>query len=160
MVLLSRDDLEPELLRPPGTMAVHGVRSVPKSQGMFIIPDDTGQAAWDLDPTAGDGDLVIPTAISNRTATELPQIGAGVVLDLGFESVDAQNLSVKLEWYGEETGNGTARYTDDQNDSDLFGPDTFVRVPATILLDYVRITVQSEVADGTQNRVRGGVNAH
>lgn len=139
-------------------ITVTTARNVSTEDGRFLVPTDTDKSAWDLDPNA-DGDFVIPDDISGRTSTQKPDVGNAEWITFIIESQDSENLSFKIEHF-DAADSTTVRATEDKNDSDLFGPDTFIRHTFGTGWPFVKVTVTSEVSAGTQNQFTMAMETH
>lgn len=153
--------------RQDGTRGVDRSRRVPAVEGDHSLPADTDNDPWDLDPNQ-DGDLVLPDDLTGRESTELLDVGGADIISFVIESVgdgdidnptNTQNLSFQLEWFADAAGTNKLGI-DDKDDDALFGPDTKLRIDVSTVSDFVRITITSEVAAGTTNRVVASINAH
>lgn len=160
-------DVARGLRRPSGTQGVAGLRRVPQQEGDFSLPGDTGQDTWDLDPNE-DGDLVIPDDIQGRDSDEPPEVGGSDFISFNLRSVgdgdidnitNAQDITLRVEWYDDESGSNLIAY-DDENDDAIFGPSNLIRMDLFVVSDYVKIIISSDAGGGTTNRLVGTINAH
>lgn len=161
------ESVAPVARRRDGTQGVDRARSVPNRDGDFSLPDDLTSDPWDLDANE-DGDVTIPGDIDGRSSDDLPDVGGSPFISFNLRSVgdgtldspsNQQDITLKLEWYDDETGSNLVAF-DDQNDDAIFGPAQLIRVDVFVPSDFVKIIISSNAAAGTTNRITGSINAH
>lgn len=149
---------DPRLERPGGTVNVTGFRRVNEEEGLFMLPEDTAQSTWDLDPNV-DGDLVIPDDIDGRAASEAPDVSGADVVSVLVVSQDSQDITISIDWLATANGSANNR-TEGTSQSDLFGPDTRIRTNFFTVGKHMRLTISSNAGAGVQNRVGAAIETH
>jgi len=110
------------------------------------IPQDA-TTSHDLDPNA-DGDLERTVKVVNTQA-----------LVVAVRSLDNENMSVSVEWTIETDTSTDTFITDSASEIGLSGiTEDWARLVRKG--PYARVTVTSDAADGTQNRVNAWVDSH